>query len=665
MSDDRIPPEDALRRTDALIAIVLALVSGALYAATCAPSVLFGDGGEFQFVPYILGIAHPTGYPLYVLLGWAWSHLLPLGDVAYRMNLFSAFGAALAVGCTFPLARRVLRLAAPDLPPAAARLAAAAAGLTFAVGATFWSQAVIAEVYALNALFVVLTLLLWLRFAELLQQRGRGLVLAVVYGLSLAHHRTMLLLLPGLALHAWVVWRGGGMRLPRRRDALVMLAGVVLPLALYLYLPLRAPHVPYATLPLSDHQSLVLYDNSLRGLIDHITAAVFTGNLQLSPDRAGSATAWLDRLAMAGDLLRGQVGLVGIALALLGLARLATGRAWAVLALTVPGYLAGVLFNLTYAIGDVAVLFIPSYLFVSLWVGAGLAALAEVAAWAGRRFYIRAPVPAYAGMTARLATGIAAFGLLLPVTLGVAHRPLVDQSANRDAAAMWLPILARPLPVGAVLVTNDRDEMMPLWYYQYVEGRRTDVAGLFPGIVTGAAFADLGGVVDAALESGRPAFLIKPMPGLAVKARLEETPDLAPLVRLAGAAADASPAYPLDTPLGEGMRLAGYDLAPPDPRPGQAVTVALYWQPLAQPAHDYTSFAHLIGSDGSTLAQSDHRPGGVYYPTWLWKPGEMLRDVHTVVLPATTSWGGLRLRVGMYEYPSMESPGPAIGVDLP
>ena len=58
--------------------------------ATLAPTVLAGDGGEFQFVPYLLGVAHPTGYPLYTLLGWLWSHLLPVGDVAYRMNLFSA-----------------------------------------------------------------------------------------------------------------------------------------------------------------------------------------------------------------------------------------------------------------------------------------------------------------------------------------------------------------------------------------------------------------------------------------------------------------------------------------------------------------------------------------------------------------------------------------------
>ena len=64
------------------------------------------------------------------------------------------------------------------------------------------------------------------------------------------------------------------------------------------------------------------------------------------------------------------------------------------------------------------------------------------------------------------------------------------------------------------------------------------------------------------------------------------------------------------------------------------------------------------------LGQSDHRPGGVYYPTSLWKPGETLRDAHRVALPEVATLDRLRLRVGMYAYPSMESPGPPIEVEV-
>ena len=57
----------------------LALAAFGLYLATLALTVLEADGGEFQFVPWLPGIAHPTGYPLYILLGWLWTHLLPFG----------------------------------------------------------------------------------------------------------------------------------------------------------------------------------------------------------------------------------------------------------------------------------------------------------------------------------------------------------------------------------------------------------------------------------------------------------------------------------------------------------------------------------------------------------------------------------------------------------
>jgi hypothetical protein len=82
--------------------------------------------------------------------------------------------------------------------------------------------------------------------------------------------------------------------------------------------------------------------------------------------------------------------------------------------------------------------------------------------------------------------------------------------------------MSESIPTGAVLVSNDRNEIMPMWYYQYVEGRRLDLLGLFPLIVPGPAYADVGRVLDQALASGRPVYLIKPMAGL--KSKLASSP---------------------------------------------------------------------------------------------------------------------------------------------
>ncbi|MCS7260534.1 MAG: DUF2723 domain-containing protein [Anaerolineae bacterium] len=653
VAPEGIPASAGLAPGDKWAAGILAGLSAALYVRTCAPSVLFGDSGEFQFVPYILGIAHPTGYPLYVLLGWVWSHLLPWGDVAYRMNLFSGFWAALTVGMGFLLVRRFLTYVLGGGDRFITRVAAGIASAAFAVSPTFWGQAVIAEVYTLHTFFVVLVLFLFLDWLQAPLHGGRRIALALTFGLALSHHRTALALLPGMVgcflLSRWqrvadtsaapsrapFPWRAG----------LMGLAGVLAPWLLYLYLPLRAPHVPYATLSLSPQQPLVLYANTAQGLWAHISGAVFVENLRLGS--WPTAEEWMPRLATAAVGLRDQFGLVGIALALVGLARLVWMRRWPWLALTGFSYAAGVLFNLLYDIGDIAVLYVPSYLLVTLWLGLGLVTLAQAVARVSTR---------------RVGYGVLGCSLALPLWLGMQHFPQVDRSADVAAEAMWRPILERPIPSGAVLVSNDRDEMMPLWYYQYVAGRRRDLLGLFPRIVAAPTYRDIGGLLDQALASGRPVFLVKAMPGLEVKVRLERRAALAPLVRVVGPAAAPPPAHRVDARLDDRMRLIGYTLTPGRVRAGDTVTLRLYWQPLQPLPHDYTSYVHVVDAQGNRIAQSDHRPGGVYYPTSLWKPGEQLCDVHTMTWPSTGQAGIYQIWTGMYRYPSMEPLGAAVRI---
>jgi hypothetical protein len=692
---------------DLLPALVLGLGSFALYVTTLAPTVLFADGGEFQFVPYILGIAHPTGYPLYLLLGWAWSHTLPIGDVAYRMNLFSALWAALAVGLSYVVALRVVRLGAAGINSNVARLAAATAAATFAVGETFWSQAIIAEVYSFNAFFVVLVLLLLFQLGEVPQDMPpapdqisplamRSLALTTVYGLSLTHHSTMLLLLPGILLYLYLIRRSpqprqrvarfflteGEAAVPKTRPlslfaprsllrrmgfALALAVTLVAPLLLYLYLPLRAPHTPYVTLRLSESQTLTLYDNTWRGFVDHLTASVFAGNLTLP-------TTGVERLVMTGGLLRDQFGLIGIGLALVGLGRLVADRRWAVLALTGLGYSVGVAFNLIYSIGDVHVLFIPSYLFMSLWLGLGVASAAQgvalgLVSWKGSAVtYVDFGQRGYDRLTEGVyrltAQSVALLSLALPIALLAVHYQVVDQSANTGARDVWQAILAEPIPDGSVLLTNDRNEMMPLWYYQYVEGHRPDLLGLFPLIVTEPTYASLGGLMDQALLSQRPVYLIKPMPGLEVKAELEPTTDTPPLVRVIGPATERPPLHPRQVVLAGVMRLAGYDQSPSSARPGETLNVTLYWQPQAEAKFNYTSYVHLVDEAGRGITQSDHQPGSDYYPTSLWRPGELLRDSHVLTIPRDVMPGVYRLVVGMYRSLSLEPLGGPADIGL-
>jgi len=122
-----------------------------LYARTAAPSVLSGDSGEFQFAAPLLGVPHPTGYPLYILLGKL-ATLLPVGDIAHRVTLVASLAGA---GTVALLALLLLRVTGSM---SAALIAAAA--LTVAPG--LWHLSTIAEVYTLNTLLLtLLALLLW------------------------------------------------------------------------------------------------------------------------------------------------------------------------------------------------------------------------------------------------------------------------------------------------------------------------------------------------------------------------------------------------------------------------------------------------------------------------------------------------------------------------
>src|SRR6266581_830915 len=77
-----------------------------IYVRTLLPGPSFGDWAEMQFIPAQLGIPHPTGYPLYVLIGWAFS-LLPIGSLAIRAELMSAASAAASAGACVLIAMRL------------------------------------------------------------------------------------------------------------------------------------------------------------------------------------------------------------------------------------------------------------------------------------------------------------------------------------------------------------------------------------------------------------------------------------------------------------------------------------------------------------------------------------------------------------------------------
>src|SRR5688572_17435419 len=171
----------------------------AAYGLTLAPTVTLVDSGELVVAARNLGVAHPPGFPSYVLLGHLAS-LVPAGSVAERLNAFSAVGAALAAAALVLALGRGLRTG--DGPAASRSWTAAApatlAGLLLAFAHTTWSYATVTEVYALTTLALVALLGLALA-ARRSEGRAPWFALAAVLGLATGtHHVTIALLLPSL-----------------------------------------------------------------------------------------------------------------------------------------------------------------------------------------------------------------------------------------------------------------------------------------------------------------------------------------------------------------------------------------------------------------------------------------------------------------------------------
>ena len=128
-----------LKRTDLLVGLALAVIAFLAYLATLTPSLSYQspDGNELATIPYVLGLAHMPGYPLYTWLGKLFT-LLPFGDIAHRMNLMSAICAAGGVAGLYLIITMLLQ---PQVASLMVRRASAAfAALLFAFSPTFWSQ---------------------------------------------------------------------------------------------------------------------------------------------------------------------------------------------------------------------------------------------------------------------------------------------------------------------------------------------------------------------------------------------------------------------------------------------------------------------------------------------------------------------------------------------
>jgi Tfp pilus assembly protein PilF len=440
------------------------------YTLGCTTSCPFWDSGEFIATSKVLGIPHPPGTPLYVLIGHLFA-MVPIGTVAYRVNWLSSLASALAVLFTYLLTVRYLRLCQSGLgrprtmtDEVIAWTGGAAAAFFMAFSNTFWDSAIEAEVYSLSSWMQVVILWLGLKWWEGLERReGDNRLLAAWYlcFLCIGIHLGTFLVMPGLlALVLLVNWRS--LLSPRNFAWAAVLAFVGLSVHMYLY------YRAHANPPVNEGDPETW--QALKALIlreQYGSRPIFPRVAPWSFQFAMFFRYFVDQYVLSGKL--GVLGgTIPIAIGLFGAAMHAVRekKGFAVQFVTFGITSLGLLVYLNFTDHEVRerdYFYTSAFQFFAVWIGMGLAFLIE---WAHEKW------PAMARKETLGTACVAAVALSL---FPLGHYWYTHDRRGFYVARDYAYNMLAPLGKNAFVFTNGDNDTFPLWYIQQGENFRKDV----------------------------------------------------------------------------------------------------------------------------------------------------------------------------------------------
>jgi tetratricopeptide (TPR) repeat protein len=486
LTNSRANPLISVELFCAGIVFLAALV---LYSWTLAPTVTLTDSGELIVVARGLGIAHPPGVPLWIILAHVAS-LLPFGNVAQRINFSSAAFAALA--CTMltlsvaelintasylAASKRRKKSAQQNTKPeelSIARLMVAApavgAGLLFVFSRTLWSYATITEVYALNTLLILVIFFLMLRWRRRIVEDSMQIstasktgqvaksitrhdaylyAAALVFGLAMGvHHVTVALTLPAISV---VVFRTQGVSFFTSRrlvyGALISIGALV---AVYAYLPFAASRSPVIDWG---------HPRSLQEIWWHITGRQYQVYFSFKPEIMGAQFAEFSRMALR------EFGFPWLPLSLVlafagfvGAFKRDRTTFWFLLTIII----ADLAYALSYEIAeDKDAYYLPTFVSIAIAAGFGIR-------WMIQRAVSR-PTP-----VGKLSAAVATVVLLVCATSLAANWPF-NNRRQYFIAHDYVDNLLSTIAPNSLLLTLDWQVVSPMFYAQEVEQFRPDV----------------------------------------------------------------------------------------------------------------------------------------------------------------------------------------------
>ena len=458
------------------------LVALLLYSWTLAPTVTLTDSGELIVVARGLGIAHPPGVPLWIILAHLAS-LLPLGNVAQRINFSSAFFAALTCAM-LALAVAEVIITASYLVAAKRRkkgtrkikelgvthpivaVPALGAGLLMAFSRTLWSYGTITEVYALNALLIVIIFFLMLRWRRCIIEDRMHLSTAsnpdqvtrhdvflysaaLIFGLALGvHHVTVALTLPAVAL---IVFRTQGVRFfSSKRLLYAALISIGALVAVYAYLPLAASRSPVINWG---------HPRSLEEIWWHLTGRQYQVYFSFKPEIMGEQFAEFCRMALR------EFGFpwlpLSLVLAFAGLAD-AFKRDRTIFWFLITIVIADLAYAVSYEIAeDKDAYYLPTFISIAIAAGVGI------------QWLIRSAVSKSLPLVKPSLAAVVA--VLVVSTIALTANWPFNNRRHYFIAHDYVDNLLKAIAPNGLLLTLDWQVVSPMFYAQEIERLRPDV----------------------------------------------------------------------------------------------------------------------------------------------------------------------------------------------
>lgn len=601
-----------------LVAALIFIGTLALYIRTTAPTLGGAfDSEEFQHVAYNLDVAHATGYPLYLLIGKLFTTFIPLGNIAYRMNLLSAVigaaGATIVYLNAFLLTRR--------------HLTSIATTALFATNPAVWRQAGVASVGPLHLLLlaaILFAILLWHEKHIHPESRKTPIIVAVLlFGLGLAHHRTTLWLAIPIAI---LVLLDDAQILRRPRVIAKHVLWLAAPLLLYLYMPIFGNDSPW-------------YSNTLEGFIQHISGSDASDFIRDTPPQM------LEGISLVSRFLLDSFGYGGMGLVLLGVAinffrnarRHTPGLLLCLGIATCFFYVQGAF----YAGEPDRYLSLP-FAFLIYWFALGIDTIENLLANQKSNNENKRTLSSVILHPSSLQI-VLAMVLTFLITLPFPDRfRYADWSTFDRVYKQWNEIFTLPIPQNATIVGN-WGQLNAMRYMQRVEHRRPDLR------LVGTLY-DPAPQTEAAREAfaqGRAIFI---SPGLPQPVGEYRYAQLGPLLQVRDKPQMQPPAVQKNISISPALTLINFEIttaletyAPTTSiAPNRTARVTLDWRAEAS-VNDFLVRTKLYDPEQRVIAQKDEPPVRGLYPASQWTRGEYVRDVHNVLMPAGSPPGNYSL----------------------